>query len=169
MRNTLLFATLASAPVVGLSTFTCCSGQVNCGGGVNDPSACSALGDLYSATNGNGWTNKGGWSAAAAGTPTDICSFWQSGGTPCAGGVLTQLCARLRAARATGTAVLRSLQGPFRKRTEWHNPVFDWRLEQPYSAVRASCSGAQALAVALTCAQEPVLQLPHGQHSGLNW
>jgi len=56
--------------------FTCCSGQASCGGAVNDPVVCAALGDLYYATNGAGWNNNGGWSSAAAGVPTDYCGFW---------------------------------------------------------------------------------------------
>ena len=74
-----------SPPFPGRGIFTCTSG--------NDPVVCSALGDLYYATNGpTGWTHTGGWSSAAAGTPTDYCSFWQSNGSPCNGlGVLTRL------------------------------------------------------------------------------
>jgi len=69
--------------------FTCCSGEVGCGGAVNDPVVCSALGELYSATNGSGWANNGGWSRAAAGVPTDYCGF---SGPQCDGTLLRRLC-----------------------------------------------------------------------------
>ena len=73
------------------AVFTCCTGQDSCGDARNDPLVCSALGDLYAATNGAGWTDNMGWSSAAAGTPTDYCTFYQSFGTPCDGDVLTSL------------------------------------------------------------------------------
>jgi len=69
--------------------FVCCSGQASCGGAVNDPAVCNALGDLYYATNGSGWSNRGGWASAAAGNATDYCGFF---GTLCSGGMLQQLC-----------------------------------------------------------------------------
>jgi len=36
---------------------------------------CYALGALYYATAGAGWINAAGWASAAAGQPTDLCSF----------------------------------------------------------------------------------------------
>ena len=57
--------------VLGVSaqTFTCSV--------TNNPVFCSALGDLYYATNGpTNWTTKTGWSSAAAGTPTSYCNFY---------------------------------------------------------------------------------------------
>jgi len=59
---------------------------------VNDPAVCNALGDLYYATNGGGWTNRGGWASAAAGNATDYCGFWQFDSPTCSGGALTLLC-----------------------------------------------------------------------------
>ena len=47
---------------------------------MNDPVVCAALGDLYYATNGAGWNNNGGWNSAAAGVPTDYCTFFVNGG-----------------------------------------------------------------------------------------
>ena len=75
--------------VLGVSaqTFTCSV--------TNNPVVCSALGDLYYATNGpTNWTRKDGWSSAAAGTPTSYCSFYTTSSrrTFCDGaGVLTAL------------------------------------------------------------------------------
>ena len=65
-------------PPSWLSAFTCCTGQASCGGANNDPVQCDALGDLYFGTNGTGWTINAGWRSAAAGTPTDYCSFAQT-------------------------------------------------------------------------------------------
>lgn len=76
--------------VLGVSaqTFTCSV--------TNNPVFCSALGDLYYATNGSRWTVNTGWSSAAAGTPTSYCSFYKTYSTPCNGaGVLTSLCVHL--------------------------------------------------------------------------
>ena len=50
------------------AAFTCASS--------NDATLCAALGDLYASTNGAGWLQKGNWAQAAAGTPTDYCSFF---------------------------------------------------------------------------------------------
>jgi len=36
---------------------------------------CAALGDLYEATSGPGWLDRGGWEDAAAGIPTDYCTL----------------------------------------------------------------------------------------------
>ena len=51
---------------------------------------CEALGDLYYATNGSGWTNNSGWADAAAGKATDYCNFYPgmssggaTAGVPC--------------------------------------------------------------------------------------
>ena len=67
------------------------SAQVfTCGGG-NNATVCSALGDLYYATNGASWLGNDGWRMAAAGTPTDYCTFSQ---VSCISGVLNQLCVR---------------------------------------------------------------------------
>ena len=75
-----LLATLCGSGRVG--AFTC----------TQSDTVCSALGDLYSSTGGASWTNKTGWSAAAAGTATSYCTFF---GTLCGvgGTVLTELCA----------------------------------------------------------------------------
>ena len=37
--------------------------------------SCASLGDFYAATRGGQWRNATGWSAAAAGTPTEYCTF----------------------------------------------------------------------------------------------
>lgn len=50
------------------AVFTCAS--------TNDPLHCAALGDLYDATNGMGWLKNAGWRTAAAGTATDLCTFY---------------------------------------------------------------------------------------------
>jgi hypothetical protein len=63
-------------------------GAFTCGAG-NDAAVCGALGDLYYATGGASWTSRSGWSSAAAGSPTNYCSF---SGATCTAGVLTQLC-----------------------------------------------------------------------------
>ena len=67
-----------------------CQSVLTCG--VNtDATVCRALGDLYNATGGASWTIRTGWSAAAAGTPTDYCTF---SGITCSNGILQQLCVR---------------------------------------------------------------------------
>jgi len=72
--------------------FTCCSGQASCGSVTNDPVVCSALGDLYYATKGSGWTTKTGWSSAAAGNATNYCNFVLVGFATCnSAGVLVNL------------------------------------------------------------------------------
>lgn len=93
----------ASATPIG-SVFTCsnsnstfCTGSLACA--YYKALVCSALGDLYYATNGAGWINNTGWSSAAAGTPTDYCSFY-SGGTNYSG------------AKSTGAATVCPSQGP---------------------------------------------------------
>ena len=49
----------------------------------NDGAACSALGQLYYATNGpTSWVEADGWAEAAVGTPTNYCTFF---GILCAG------------------------------------------------------------------------------------
>ena len=79
-----------AAPFLASAAFTCCSGSGCTGGQSNDATTCAALGDLYTATNGAGWTgNNGwvntGWVTAAAGTATDTtvdyCTFPQSAST----------------------------------------------------------------------------------------
>ena len=67
-----------------------CQSVLTCGVN-NDATVCRALGDFYNATNGASWLIKTGWSAAAAGTPTDYCSFV---GATCNNGVLQGLCVR---------------------------------------------------------------------------
>lgn len=55
-------------------------------------STCYALAQFYEATNGTGWAQNGGWSAARAGVTTDYCAFY---GASCdANNVLVQLCVR---------------------------------------------------------------------------
>ena len=60
---------------------------------MNSLAVCDALGDLYYSTLGpTRWTTKTGWSTAAAGTPTDYCSFWTYAYAPCTqSGILTSL------------------------------------------------------------------------------
>ena len=75
---------------VSAQTFTC--------GGTNNATVCSALGDFYYATNGASRTNRAGWSAASAGTPTNYCTspgFYGAmcGGTGSLSGSLFTLCA----------------------------------------------------------------------------
>ena len=41
----------------------------------NSAAECTALGALYSATNGERWRSSTGWSSAAAGVATDYCTF----------------------------------------------------------------------------------------------
>ena len=68
------------------TSFTCAA--------TNNATVCSALGDLYYATNGALWNNKAGWSSAAAGIPTDYCTkfFKTLGSSMCTPtGVLSQL------------------------------------------------------------------------------
>ena len=104
------------------SPVDCSRGPFAC---TKQDATCEALGDLYYATNGAGWLNKGGWESAAAGVATDYCSFYPadpdtltcdeasalvslyvvsndlSGTIPASLGSLTQLealCVRVRAA-----------------------------------------------------------------------
>jgi hypothetical protein len=70
---------LCTGPLLAAAqSFTCAS--------YNDPVTCSALGDLYSATNGTSWNTNTGWSSAASGTATDYCTF---DGAACASGTST--------------------------------------------------------------------------------
>jgi len=59
----------------------------------NDATVCRALGDFYNSTGGASWipTMRTGWSAAAAGTPTDYCTFSM---ITCSNGILQALCVR---------------------------------------------------------------------------
>lgn len=52
---------------------------------------CAALGDLYFATGGAQWLQSDGWSAAAAGVPTDYCQFWSHASSCNAAGVFDNL------------------------------------------------------------------------------
>ena len=72
-----------SPPLPPSSSFVCANG--------NDPVVCAALGDLYSATSGSGWTGNSGWSSSAALYATDYCTF---DGAACLPGTstLTSLC-----------------------------------------------------------------------------
>jgi hypothetical protein len=58
---------LAAAVVPAFACLTTAAGY--------SAATCAALGGLYAATNGPSWSTKTGWSAAAAGTPTNFCSF----------------------------------------------------------------------------------------------
>jgi hypothetical protein len=49
-------------------SFTCAAGD--------DATTCRILGELYAATGGPSWTVRTGWSAAAAGTPTSMLTFF---------------------------------------------------------------------------------------------
>ena len=66
---------------------------------VQSDTVCSALGDLYNATNGVGWATNSGWSTAAEGLATDYCSFI---GCSCNAGILTMLCVRCSSAAPPG-------------------------------------------------------------------
>jgi hypothetical protein len=81
LRLCLLSLLLLEVLGIGPQLFTC--------GANNDATVCSALGDLYNATNGSYWTYQTGWSEATAGTPTDYCTFY---GVICSSGVLQKLC-----------------------------------------------------------------------------
>jgi len=76
-------------------------------GADNDATVCSALGDFYNATNGASWISNNGWSAAAAGAPTDYCTFK---GATCSDGILNQLCVRRSALRNAPASALRPLR-----------------------------------------------------------
>ena len=67
-----------------------CQSVLTCGAN-NDATVCRVLGDLYNATTGASWLTKTGWSAAAAGIPTDYCTFF---GATCNNGILQMLCVR---------------------------------------------------------------------------
>jgi hypothetical protein len=41
----------------------------------NDAAQCAALGEAYTLMGGDTWTNNDGWRSAAAGVPTDYCTF----------------------------------------------------------------------------------------------
>ena len=70
-------------PTAPARPFTCIA--------TNNVNTCAALGDLYTRTNGASWTGNTGWSVAAAGTPTDYCTFY---GVECRSGIVIQLCVR---------------------------------------------------------------------------
>ncbi len=55
----------------------------------DNPVQCASLGALFAATDGPGWGNNTGWSAAAAGTPTSYCQFY---GVTCMGGAMVTVC-----------------------------------------------------------------------------
>lgn len=63
----LLLLLLACTAATATPVFSCAPG--------NNATQCAALGALYSATGGPGWVNSSGWAAAAAGQPTDFCTF----------------------------------------------------------------------------------------------
>jgi hypothetical protein len=86
----LLLACAEGSQPPSSASFVCCSGQDSCGGVVNSQATCAVLGEFYAATGGVSWSNNHGWAAAAAGTPTNLCSFFGAG---CIYGDLTLLCA----------------------------------------------------------------------------
>jgi hypothetical protein len=65
---------------------------------VNSAVECQALGDLYYSTSGTLWGSNAGWTDAAAGTPTDYCSFNETVICPQPGGPIVYLCVQLRCA-----------------------------------------------------------------------
>jgi hypothetical protein len=71
--------------VAGSQVFSC----------TQQDATCSALGDLYYATNGAGWTTKTGWASASAGTSTDYCTF---SGVTCNRGAVVEMCVSFFAA-----------------------------------------------------------------------
>ncbi len=82
-------ASTGAAKVFGAG-FTC--------GAADDVVTCAALGAIYAATDGAGWSSNNGnyllnwgWRDAAAGTATSVCTF--AGVTCDAGGAITLLCA----------------------------------------------------------------------------
>jgi hypothetical protein len=69
-------------------------------GAADDTPTCTALGALYAATGGTGWSNDTGWRDAAAGTATGACTFY---GVSCdSGGDVMTLCARRSAEPCSG-------------------------------------------------------------------
>jgi hypothetical protein len=78
---------VALALVVGGARGT--SAAFTCGA-ADDSATCVALGELYAATGGAGWSNNAGWRDAAAGTATAACTFV---GVYCDGGAVTLMCA----------------------------------------------------------------------------
>lgn len=119
-----------AAPFLASAAFTCCSGSSCTGGKSNDATTCAALGDLYTATNGAGWTIKTGWVTAAAGSSTnttvDYCIF--GGGCNRTSGALTWLCvlvshAALHEHSADSlSSRLRAPQEPPSQQSHWHHP-----------------------------------------------
>ena len=60
-------AVLLAAAAAASAAFTCAP--------QNDAAQCAALGALYASTSGAGWSDQAGWATAAAGSPTDYCTF----------------------------------------------------------------------------------------------
>jgi hypothetical protein len=130
-------AALALAACAGgarAQAFTC---------GAEDAAAtCAALGALYVATSGAGWSNNDGWRDAATGTATQFCSFY---GVRCDGGVVTSLCVHGQ-----------TLADPRRPAP----PVLFlvWLSDDDYRSL---------VAALLVIAQGPSLQPTHGPDPGL--
>ena len=102
---------------------------------------CSALGDLYAATNGGAWNNNIGWITAAAGTATDYCTFY---GVGCGSGVVTSLYALacfteklIRVCSWLTTVLCAVAQVPLQQPAERVHSEHAGEPEQPSSTVRA--------------------------------
>ena len=72
--------------LVGLFCARSALGAFTC---LQQDATCSALGDLYAATNGPNSAMTTGWSAAASGTATDYCMFQA---VQCSNNVVTEMC-----------------------------------------------------------------------------
>jgi hypothetical protein len=84
-RALLALLALLAAARVG-AAFTCAQPS---GNAAEQATACSALGQFYGS--GAGWQQAAGWRSAAAGVPTNMCSFY---GVTCSSSyALVALCA----------------------------------------------------------------------------
>jgi hypothetical protein len=83
-------ALAAALTLAGVARKTAAAAAIFTCGAADDAVTCAALGALYTATGGAGWSNTTGWRDAAAGTATSACTFY---GVSCdGGGAVTQLC-----------------------------------------------------------------------------
>lgn len=120
-------ALLLGAVAVARAAFTCDP--------ANSAAFCAALGTLYVNTNGTGWKNSSGWSSAAAGMATNLCTF---AGVTCTSGAPVRLCApgSVTCARLFSLATLQDAE---QLHAGWHPPArIRGRPHHAHAAVRGA-------------------------------